>query len=96
MMVGLVRDPLCSQAFGGLSLYNASVASTARTDEMIKEAFGFLVEELDFELMDSHAGQRESSVTFCSPLVRVIAHVDHLPLGVHVGWGCSRRRDSAC
>ena len=72
--------------------YNASMASTAHTDEMIKAAFGFLIEELGFELMDSHVGQRESSVTFCSPLVRVQVHVDHLPLGVHVGVGLFEKK----
>ena len=63
------------------------MASTTRTDEVMKEAFGFLIEEFGFELMDSHVGQRESSVTFCSPLVRVQVHVDLLPISVSVGVG---------
>ena len=58
----------------------------------MKDAFGFLIEDLGFELVDSHVGQRESSATFCSPLVRVQIHVDHLPLGVCVGVGLFEKR----
>jgi len=72
--------------------YDAGVASTVRTVKMMKEAFGFLIEELGFELTDSHFGQRESSVTFRSTLVRVQVHVDHLPLGVNVGVGLFEKK----
>ena len=43
---------------GSAKGYNAGVASTAHTDEMIKAAFGFLIEELGFELTDSRCHQR--------------------------------------
>ena len=59
---------------------------------MIEAAFGFLIEEFGFELTDSHVGRRESSATFCSPLVRVSVHVDHLPLGIHVGVGLFEKK----
>jgi len=72
--------------------YDVGVAPTARTDKLMSRAFGFLIEELGFELTDSHVGQRESSVTFASSQCRVQVHVDHLPLSVSVGVGLFEKK----
>ena len=68
------------------------MVSTDRTDKVMKDAFSFLVEEFGFTLIDSHVGQRESSVTFSSPQTRVQIHVDHLPLSVNVGVGLFEKK----
>lgn len=61
--------------------------STVPEDELVQQAFAFLVEEAGFTLQKSHNDQRETSVVYTSETARVSVLIDYLPVAVNVYVG---------